>query len=86
MRISGARFLIHTFRYTLYSISPMCLYRKAIHLAMVYAHTLHEKWEIPTTHVHSMLTTFTQFNQKSTVALYGSIMHVATFKPYLQDI
>ena len=55
---------------------------------MLYAHALHEKRGMPAMHAHIPLMTFTQFSQNSTVgstlALYGSTMHVATLKPHLQ--
>ena len=56
--------------------------------AVFYAHVLRERWGIPIMHVYIMLTTFTWYAQNSTVgcmhAFYGSTMHLATLKPYIQ--
>ena len=60
-------------------MSPTCLYREAIRLQCFMRMRYVKNRKYPS---HVALTTFTHFAQNSTrvsvLALYGSIMHVAT--------
>ena len=72
LKFNLIRFLIHTFKLKLHHLE--CLCRKPC--LMFYAHALYDVG------AHITLTTFTRFTQNTTIgsmlALYGSIMHVAT--------
>ena len=73
LKFNLIRFLIHAFKLKLHP--PRVFVQKAICL-MFYPHALHDVG------AHITLTTFTRFTQNNTIgsmlALYGSIMHVAT--------